>query len=679
MPLGVPPISPNQLGQKAAKRLTAFSSILLAGLLSSVMVLSGCTEQNNKPSNSTTGSTSGGNVQTSQVGSAGFSTLGTRTASAKQVPVSPESAQQWTNYERPADFPGMVELPNQFIKMKDGTELAVSVTLPAKANGQAAEGKFPAVLIQTAYNKSAGRFASGIGGADPYIVQRGYATVVVDVRGTGNSQGVWDAFGEKEQGDYVEVVDWLIQQNWSDGKVGVYGVSYLGITAILTAAQNHPAVKAAFPIVPIGDGFRDIVFTGGQVNPTFIPIWMGLVTSLSALPFDVFQQNPMRAAELLVSHLLNSVTAFQAPTIVKAVVGDSNTAFDGDFWKTRSPLEKASNIKVPTFIVGGLHDLFQRSEPMWFEALKQQTTTKLLIGPWTHIESAGIPSDGLPKDGVPKMNQIQLMWFDQYVKGMDVKADRVPNVTQFVKGLNKYATTNNWPHPRMQAQALYLRGDKSLKPQTPTSPETASTVLQVPVFGICSLSTSQWTAGIANLLPLPCFTEDTIDQIPAANFRTPVLTEDLYINGPIAAEIWIKTTAMDASLSVRVSDYDPATGRSIALTNGLLTASHRKVDDSKSRFVNGLRIQPWHTFTSKDVQAVKSNEAMLLPVEIFPISAVIAKGHQLQISISTSNLPQGLPPAMSLVRGAVGAVTVLNEPQYPSRVILPVVPRNSIR
>lgn len=655
-------------------------ALISTTLLASALALSACTEQNNKVSNGSGGAAGSGNTfQTNQIDVSGFSTLGTRNSSARQLETSPDTPAQWVNYDRPADFPGMVELPNQFIKMKDGTELAVSVTLPAGANGQAAEGRFPAILIQTAYNKSAGRFATGIGGADPYLVQRGYATVVVDVRGTGNSQGVWDAFGEKEQADYVEAVDWLIKQNWSNGSVGVYGVSYLAITAMLTAAQNHPAVKAAFPIVPIGDGFRDIVFTGGQVNPTFIPIWMGLVTGLGALPFDAFQQNPMRGAELLVSHLLNSATAFQAPTIVKAVIGESNTAFDGDFWKIRSPLEKASSIKVPTFVVGGLHDLFQRSEPMWFEALKQQTTTKLLIGPWTHIEAANLPSDGLPKDGVPKMNQIQLMWFDQYLKGMDVNADKLPNVTQYIKGLDKYATTSNWPHPRMQAQALYLRGDKTLKPQTPATAETASTVLQLPVFGICSLSTSQWTAGIANLLPLPCFTEDTIEQIPAANFRTPVLTEDLYINGPMAAEIWIKTTALDTSLSVRVSDYNPATGRSVALSNGLLTASHRKVDDSKSRFVNGLRLQPWHTFTSKDVQAVKANEPMMLPVEIFPTSAVIAKGHQLQISISTSNLPQGLPPTLTLVKGAVGAVTILNEPRYPSRVILPVAPRNSIR
>src|SRR3546814_17080161 len=93
------------------------------------------------------------------------------------------------------------------------------------------------------------------------------------------SQGEWEAFGEDEQADYGEVVDWVTQQAFCDGRIGVYGVSYLGITAIITAAQNHPAVKAAFPIVPIGDGYRAIVFTGGQVTPTLLPFWRMLVSA----------------------------------------------------------------------------------------------------------------------------------------------------------------------------------------------------------------------------------------------------------------------------------------------------------------------------------------------------------------------------------------------------------------
>ena len=607
------------------------------------------------------------------------SVLGTRSNPAAPVSVIEQNGGEWINYQRAEDYPSTVNLPKGFVRMRDGVELAYTVTLPADESGQPIQGaKFPTILIQTSYNKATGAFVPAIGGADPFMVKRGYATVVVDVRGTGNSQGVWDAFGEKEQADYAEVVDWVISQPWSDQKVGVYGVSYLGISAILTAAQNHPAVKAAFPIVPIGDGYRDIVFTGGQVNPTFIPLWMGLVTGLGIVPFDALQTDPARGVELIVSHLLSGVTQFQVPTILKALLGESETAFDGEFWKIRSPIEQADNIKVPTFVVGGLRDLFQRSEPMWFEQLKDQTTIKLLIGPWTHIESAGIPSDGLPRDGIPTMQQIQLMWFDQYLKGMDVGADQLPNVTQYVLGHEKYVTSSDWPHPRVQATEFFLRGDKSLRAEAAESAEPSSPILQLPLFGLCSSSTNQWTAGALGLLPIPCNTEDTFNQIPAANFRTPVLTEDLYINGPIAADIWITTTGREAALSVRVSSFDPATGRSTAISNGLLTASHRAVDDSKSRFMNGLRIQPWHPFTKEAVMPVIPGEPMLLPVEIFSTAAVIPKGHQLQISINSSNLPQGLQPVPQLLGGLLGAITVLNSDEFPSKVILPVVPFDEI-
>ncbi|WP_421832484.1 CocE/NonD family hydrolase [Limnobacter sp.] len=603
------------------------------------------------------------------------SVLGTRSSEASPVSVIENDEGQWLNYERDEDFPSVVTLPKGFIQMRDGVELAYTVTLPANESGQMVQGeKFPTILIQTSYNKATGAFVPAIGGADPYMVKRGYATVVVDVRGTGNSQGVWDAFGEREQADYSEVVDWVISQPWSNQQVGVYGVSYLGISAILTAAQNHPAVKAAFPIVPIGDGYRDIVFTGGQINPTFIPLWMGLVTGLGVIPFDALQTDPTRGIELITSHLLSGVTQFQVPTILKALLGESETAFDGDFWKTRSPLEQAENIKVPTFVVGGLRDLFQRSEPMWFERLKDQTTTKLLIGPWTHIESAGIPSDGLPRDGVPTLQQIQLMWFDQYLKGMNVGVDRLPNVTQYVLGHEKYVTTSDWPHPRVQATEFFLRGDKSLQSTPAQNTEPSSPILQAPLFGLCSSSTNQWTAGALGLLPNPCNTENTFNQIPSANFRTPVLAEDLYINGPIAADIWITTTAREAALSVRVSSFDPATGRSQAISNGLLTASHRAVDDSKSRFINGLRIQPWHPFTREAVLPVMPGEPMLLPVEIFSTAAFIPKGHQLQISINSSNLPQGIQPVPQLLGGLLGAITVLNSAEHPSKIILPVVP-----
>ncbi len=646
-------------------------------LLVATLLISGLSACGGASDNS---STSGAGSVTPGTSSPQVSTLGTRGEVSKNYGSSAGNVGAvWQDYNPPMLHEGMVTLPTQFITLRDGVKLAASVTLPADAAGQAVPGTFPVVLIQTSYNLSIGQNAAAIGGADPFIVRHGYATVVVDVRGTGNSQGNWEAFGEDEQADYGEVVDWAASQAWSDGRIGLFGVSYLGITAVLTAELQKPAVKAAFPIVPIGDGYRDIVFTGGQVNPTFIPIWMGLVTGLGIINFDGLRADPLTGLQTLLEHLVGAVTHFQVPTILKALLGDEETAFDSDFWRIRSPIERADRINVPTFVVGGLNDLFQRSEPLWFERLKGRVPTKLLIGPWNHIATAGIPSNGLPADGVPPLNHIQLMWFDQYVKGMNVGADKLPNVTQFVTGHGHYATTTDWPHPAIKAERLFLRGDKSMGTARPGADEASAIIAQIPIEGLCSQSLSQWTAGLAGLLPIPCFSDDTFDQIPSATFSTPVLAADYYLNGPIQADIWMSTTSLDAGVSVRISDYDPATGKSTPLSNGLLTASMRAVDNQRSRFIGNEMIQPWHPFTKASVLPVKSGEPMLVPVEIFPTSALIAKGHQLRLSIAASNLAQGLPPVPTLVGSAVGAITVYNDAARPSSVVLPVVPASVLR
>ncbi|MBQ0714930.1 MAG: CocE/NonD family hydrolase [Paraperlucidibaca sp.] len=605
--------------------------------------------------------------------------LGTRSAESEAYgSAAPAADSAWSDYDPAPTFSSSKEIPLQFITMDDGVKLAAKVTLPSNA-ANVNEGPFPVILVQTSYNTSVGSFVPALGGADPFMTSHGYATVTVDVRGTGNSQGEWEAFGEREQKDYSQVVEWAATQPWSDGRIGLFGVSYLGITTVLTAQQQHPAIKAAFPIVPIGDGYRDIVFTGGQVNPTFIPLWMTLVTGLGVLPLEGIAADPATGITALLSHITGAVTNFQVPTILKALLGEQGTAADGDFWAKRSPLENAEKIKVPTFVVGGLFDLFQRSEPLWFERLKGQVPAKLLIGPWTHIQAAGIPSNGLPSDGVPELNKIQLRWFDQYVKGLPVGADRMPNVTQYVLGEERYVTSSDWPHAQMKPQQYFFQADKSLLKDQPSEKASQSIALQAPIFGLCSQSLSQWTAGIAGLLPLPCFDDDSINQNSSVVFSTPALEDDLYINGPIQANVWMTTTAQETSVSVRISDFDPATGKSRPLSNGLLSASFRAVDENRSRIIDGVMIQPWHPFTTESVLPVKPNEPMLMQVEIFPTSAKIAKGHSLKVSLSTSNLAQGLQPVLSsLIKGPLGLATFLVGPEHPSSVVLPVVPNSAL-
>lgn len=174
---------------------------------------------------------------------------------------------------------------------------------------------------------------------------------------------------------------WVATQPWSNGSVGTWGASFMGIAQLYTAAHRHPAHKAVFAIVPMADGYRDIVFSGGQTNIGFIPLWMGLVTALGAIPAEPDPDAPL----VIVEHIINAVTNFQVPVIAQSAIGVGGYNYDGPFWRTRSPIEVTDRIRIPTFIIGGLNDIFQRGESLLYEAISRNTTAKLLIGPWQHL------------------------------------------------------------------------------------------------------------------------------------------------------------------------------------------------------------------------------------------------------------------------------------------------------
>jgi len=601
-----------------------------------------------------------------------WTTLGTReTGSEASAPITSNAGAKWVDYDPPPSFPNATTTSDEFITMKDGTRLAANVTLPADASGHTVDGRYPTVLIQTGYNKDASTASPALGGGGNYVVQHGYAQVIVDTRGTGRSEGEWESFGALEQSDYPTVVDWVRKQPWSNGDVAVTGTSLLAITALLTAAQQPPGIKAAFTIVPMADAYRDIVFNGGELNVGFIPLWLGLVTGLGAVDFTL-QTDSQEALQAELEHIVGAVADFQVPQVLSSAVGDPSRIYDGTFWKIRSPLEKAPQIAVPTFVVGGTHCIFQRGEPLLYEALKGHVPAKLLIGPWDHVQASA--GKGLPVDGIPVFNHIELQWFDQYVKGMSVGADKLPNVTQYVYGQGHFVTTTDWPHPQAKAQRLYLRGDKSLTPQAPAAGEASQQVIQEPLNGLCSQSAAQWTAGLLGAvgIDLPCFSNDSLVELLEVSYDTAPMADDFYINGPIEADVWLSTTSADAPVVVRVADVD-AGGTPVPLTNGIMQASLRAVDTTKSRYLNGEMIEPWHPFTQASIQSVGSGNVVEVPVEVFPTSALIRKGHRLRVSVGSSDFPHGLPPLRDAVDELPGILTIHSDAMHPSSVVLPKV------
>jgi putative CocE/NonD family hydrolase len=570
----------------------------------------------------------------------------------------------WTPYTRPAQYTQVTDRDVP-ITMRDGTILRANVTRPD------APGRFPVLVTQTPYGKD-GAVILALGGQTDALVQRGYVQVTVDVRGTGASAGSWDSFGPAEQRDGYDIVEWAARQPWSDGGVGLDGPSYMGLTQLYTAALRPPHLKAIFPVVPMADGYRDITFSGGDINVSFIPLWLGLVTGGGLTPFSPATSgspDDLVASLTTLGQHAGGALSFTLPTLIGSATGGS-VAYDGPFWKTRSPIEVLDQIRVPTFVVGGLHDLFQRGEPLVYERLKSRVPARLLMGPWTHV--GGSQGDGLPADGVPSLTDLQLRWFDRYLKGIDTDIAAIPKVTQYAYGDDRYETQPDWPDPRLDPQRWYLRGGGAVsRTAPPAGGEAPQTFVQQPLSGVCTMSTGQWTAGLGE--QLPCFTDDRPNTLSGgASYVSAPLERDVRVNGPIGARLWVTTTAADAAVTVRVDDVAPD-GTSAGMTTGWQTAAFRATEGRRTRTVRGHVLQPWHPFTQASVLPVSAGQPTALDVEIFPTSWVLKAGHRLKIAVDPADFPHAVPPVPGLVARLGGQVSVLTDAAHASAVELPVV------
>jgi uncharacterized protein len=549
------------------------------------------------------------------------------------------------------------------VKMSDGVKLFVDLYRPGKGE-KPASGRFPVILTQTPYNKNSGALAFQA----PFLVKRGYVQVIADVRGTGGSEGNWNSFGKREQKDGAELAKWAVSQKWSNGKLGLYGTSYGAINQLFTAAQQPKGLKAIFPIVPMADAYRDITGSGGQINTSFIPLWLGLVTSLGLLPPSYIGMDPATAATTLASHATN-IASFQAAAVASSTTGGAN-AFDGPFYRTRSPIEVINKVKAPTFITGGWFDLFQRGEPFLYERLRAQgTPVKLLMGPWYHI-TAG---EGLPKDGVPNLDKLAIAWFDKYMKGIPQPGlAKMPDVTYFVNGQGHYTGAPTWPPPSTHYEKLFLSGPSmpgapgELQGHAPKS-QAPDMLPWQPLSGACTRSSVQWTAGVGE--GGGCETHNEGNDQSGLVYDFPI-KHDLSVTGPLSARLQVATNGRDGQLTVRVEDVAPD-GAATQLSAGWNVISLRALDRRKSKIVHGLVVRPYHPFTKKSQLAVKDGKVNEVWVEIFPTAALLKKGHSLRLSIQPADAPHLAAPLPQTANSAGGVLELYHDAKHPSFLVVP--------
>ncbi|MFD3591117.1 CocE/NonD family hydrolase [Nocardia sp. NPDC058640] len=609
------------------------------------------------------------------------------------------------------------------ITMSDGTVLKANVYHPAGADGQPIAEPTPTIVNMTPYTKLVSNVADSTlsvpglselldpvlrnldfspfgfsslsdmlrivpGGAartfsvDRNLIRSGYTQVVVDVRGTGFSQGTWQVFGEREQLDGPEVVDWAAKQGWSNGKIGMSGVSYSGINQLQTAQRHPEALKAIFPIVPGSDLIRDVAAPGGNLGIGFIPMWLLAVNGAKLLPdmvsvltgkFDwVWMADRVRDPFTFFNVL---IAALSTPT-VDQIPPELAPILDDDSPLRASWIGRPDQVEVPTFVYGGWHDLFTHTTPQIYNAVDVPAEQKkLVMDDIYHITlSSGM---GQPTGPAP-LDALQRAWFDKWLKGIDNGVDRYDPVTLWQQGSEQWTSDVSFPRPGMQYRRMYLDGASSgtapgalFDGSLVTEPRAAQRISVDP--GLTTLCSRDAARGTAGLIPLPdiCSKDARIAESAGLTFTSAPVTQPTTISGSIAAHLNTVLDATDGYWTVTVNDVAPD-GRSTVWTQGQVMASLRAVDDSKStRSPNGDYTEPFPVLTLDTRQPVVPGEPTTVDISIRGTDGVLQPGHRLRVDVFPSNFPSVIPLRPLLNESGLRTQHIELDPSRPSWINVP--------
>ena len=492
------------------------------------------------------------------------------------------------------------EIEHCLIPLSDGTQLAARIWLPEVAGEQA----FPAILEYLPYRKRDGT-AVRDALTHPWMAGQGYVCVRVDMRGNGESQGLMaDEYLLQEQNDALEVIEWLCQQSWCDGNVGMMGISWGGFNSLQVAARQPEALKAIITLCSTDDRYADdIHYKGGNLLLENFGWAATMLNFSAAVPDPALVGDSWRGLwqERLDAMPLLAQTWLQHQT-------------RDDYWRHGSVCEDYSAVKAAVYAVGGWGDAYKNAVPRMMENL--QGPKRAMLGPWIHK----YPHFAVPNPAVGFLQEAK-RWWDHWLKGIDngvmdepachfYLQDVLPPKGSYAERPGVWVQTAGWPDPQIRWQD-YSLSQRGL--------EAGDTPLALPQ-SICSPLTTGLHQGeyCAIWFGPDGPTDQRRDDAQSLCFDTAPLAEPLALLGDVRLNLKLSSDTACGQLVARLNAVAPD-GQVTQITYGVLNLTLRDDLGTVSPPVPGEPMQ---------VQLKLDHAGVRVPV-----------GYRLRLALSTASFP----------------------------------------
>lgn len=430
--------------------------------------------------------------------------------------------------------------------MRDGRNMMMDITRPV------GEGKHPVILVRTPYGRASQMTVLG-----EFYAKRGYAVVVQDVRGTGGSDGQFDPFNTNVA-DGKDTLDWLVQQPWCDGNVGMIGGSYLGSVQWAAAVSHHPALKAIIPQVSPPEPTKNVPWDHGAFMLAGGVWWSRIVKD--------------RQADMaMASRGITNVKPFLTLPLSKVddkMFGENVPFFDlwlrrpfAKDWKGAFTTDQVSKVKIPVLHVSGLWDGDGIGTKLHWEAIRRNGGRNqwMIFGPWEHgfnIKTR-LGDQDYGSGSVLELDSVYLRFFDTHLKGKSVAWEKQPRVRFFETGANRWHEGSDWPLPQAKPMTLYLGGTSANghkgKGQLVATAGSSSRDRYVYDPNKVKLPTTAFEtdSGKAKLTMAP----NSI-QGESLVYRSAPFTKATSLTGPLVADLFVSTSVRDATFHATLFDED---------------------------------------------------------------------------------------------------------------------------